>query len=52
MSRVINRGASTKAILFTFSVDRVVKKYGINQGKPGVVLINRDESISGKRYFS
>jgi hypothetical protein len=24
-------------ILFTFSVDRVVKKYGINPGKPGII---------------
>jgi hypothetical protein len=34
MRRVINRYAATRAILFTFSVDIVVKKYGITDEQP------------------
>jgi hypothetical protein len=37
MARVINNEYGLGPILFTFSVDRVVKKYGITPGKPGVI---------------
>jgi hypothetical protein len=33
----MNSTSLNYGILFTFSVDRVVKKYGINPGKPGII---------------